>query len=456
VPVTEPPPEPSAEAVAMLAGSRVTVAPEVSETIARLVAMLRTLLPGVFGAAPVPVEMPPREIPRAREGRPGRIRGIDVSHWNGVVDHAAAARGGIAFVIAKATQGTYLTDPRFADNVAAAREAGVIVGAYHFYDYRQSGRAQARHLLEVLGEGGMLDDALPPVVDIECFAPFGTADQAFVRRELRAFSDTVFAATGRLPMIYTSGHMWEEVTGDDPTFGDHPLWVACWRCPEPYLPPGWDDWLVWQIGSMAVQGRSSRLDGNIARDAAALRRASVTGAGVRGRTITRSRSVAIARPEPGTRTRVRVAGGGWSAWSGPGAVVRTSLPGRDGRHAVEVQRRSASGVLGPIATQVVELDRRGPRIGVTPDRTTGTVEVRADDRGGVLEVEVLGSCRVDRTGRTHTDAPVSARSSLSISVPTGSACLLRVRATDRAGNTTRTVSGPWRLGAVVRQGHRAS
>jgi GH25 family lysozyme M1 (1,4-beta-N-acetylmuramidase) len=441
----------------MLAARRVVVPPGARETIAHLVAMLRTLLPGVFGAAPVPVEMPAREIPRAREGRPGRVRGIDVSHWNGVVDHAAAARGGIAFVIAKATQGTYLTDPRFAENVAAAREAGVVVGAYHFYDFRQPGRAQARHLLEVLGEAGMLDDALPPVVDIECFAPFGTADQAFVRRELRAFSDTVFAATGRLPMIYTSGHMWEEVTGDDPTFGDHPLWVACWRCPEPYLPPGWEDWLVWQIGSMAVQGRSSRLDGNIARDAVALRRASMTGAGVRGRTITRSRTVVIARPEPGTRTRVRVAGGGWSSWGEPGAMVKTSLPARDGRHAVEAQRRSASGVLGPISMQMVELDQRGPRVEVALDRATGIIEVRAeDDDRGTTRVEVRTDCRADRTGRSDALEAVSARSAASVALPVAGTCFLRIRATDQAGNTTRLVSGPWRFGGGVRPGHRVS
>lgn len=257
-------------------------------------------------------------------------------------------------------------------------------------------------------------------------------------------------------MIYTSGHMWEEVLGDDPTFGDHPLWVACWRCPEPYLPPGWDDWLVWQIGSMAVQGRSSRLDGNIARDAVALRRASVTGAGVRGRTITRSRSVVIARPEPGTRTRVRVAGGVWSRWSGPGAVVRMSLPGRDGRHAVEVQRRSASGVLGPIETQIVELDRLGPRVEVTRDRASGIVEVRAEDRGGPAGLEVRRDCRADRTGRRETAGPVSDRSLVSVTVPVDSTCLIRIQATDRAGNTTRFVSGPWRLGGIIRPGHRVS
>jgi lysozyme len=449
-------PAPSAQAVAMLATRRVSVSPEVRAAIARVVAWLRSLIPGVLGADPVPIEAPPRTIPRAREGRPGQVRGIDISHWNGVVDQVAAADGGIRFVIAKATQGTYLTDPRFGENVAAAREARVVVGAYHFYDYREPGRAQARHFLEVLAAADVLDDALPPVVDIECFEPFGTADQAFVRKELRAFSDTVFAATGRLPMIYTSGHMWGEVLGDDPGFGDHPLWVACWRCAEPYLPAGWDDWLVWQIGSMAVEGRSSRLDGNIARDSAALRSASTTGSLVRGPSITQRRTVTIVRAGGGARTRVRVAGGRWSAWIRPGVAVRALLPDRDGRHTVEVQRRAASGVLGPIEVASVELDRHGPAVTVALDRGTGRVQVTAEDRGGARRLEVRVSCRADGTGRTVAAAPISGGSSLDLAVPAGSTCRLRIAATDRAGNRTRLLSGPLRRSEVLRPGPRAS
>ena len=30
-------------------------------------------------------------------------------------------------------------------------------------------------------------------------------------------------------MVYTSTHMWDQVMGNDMTFGDNPLWVACWR-----------------------------------------------------------------------------------------------------------------------------------------------------------------------------------------------------------------------------------
>ncbi|MFN8518151.1 MAG: hypothetical protein U0667_01895 [Chloroflexota bacterium] len=62
-------------------------------------------------------------------------------------------------------------------------------------------------------------------------------------------------------MVYTSWYMWRQVTGGDPSFGRLPLWVACWRCPRPLLPAGWDDWDLWQVGSV-VTGRDGRRVGS--------------------------------------------------------------------------------------------------------------------------------------------------------------------------------------------------
>jgi lysozyme len=394
------------------------------------------------------------------------VRGLDVSHWNGTVDHRAAARGGIRFVIAKATQGTYLTDPRFTANVVAARAAGLVLGAYHFYDFRQGGAEQAAHFLRVLAAADALDDTLPPVVDIECFAPFGTADQAFVRRELRAFSDAIFAATGRLPMIYTSGHMWEEATGDDPRFGDHPLWVACWRCPEPYLPAGWDDWLVWQIGSMAIPGRTSRLDGDVFRGqeralvaargpAAAL----VAPGGLMRRRIVTLLPAAFA----GARVRVAIDGGRWIPWSSPDALPRLRLPDDDGPHRIRFQTRSARGVRGPVMTRIIRLDRHPPTVSM--DRTSVptmagdataspvTVYVRASDTSGVRSIAARTVCGVAIgawrrvTGHRRSDVR------LDVLLPADPGCRMEVLVRDAAGNRSHAWGGPWgdRLRAIERR-----
>lgn len=192
------------------------------------------------------------------------VPGIDLSLWNDDVPFRALRRVGVRFAFIKATQGTSIVDPALRDHLAGARAAGYAVGAYHFYDYRLGGRAQGDHFVDAVVDADFPRRALPMVVDVECFPPFGAADRAFVRRELRAFVGRVYERTGRLPMVYTSWYMWRQVTGSDPSFGRLPLWVACWRCARPALPVGWDDWDVWQIGSIVIDDRGRRVGADIA------------------------------------------------------------------------------------------------------------------------------------------------------------------------------------------------
>lgn len=212
---------------------------------------------------PIPRALGPR-LPAAppRLGLVGRMtNGIDLSLWNERVPYRALRDAGARFAVVKATQGTTIVDPAFREHVASARREGMDVGAYHFYDYRVGGRAQADHFVDALVAAGALRRSLPLVVDVECFGPFGAADRTWVRAELRAFVGRVYQRTGHLPMVYTSWYMWRQVTGGDPSFGRLPLWVACWRCSRPLLPTGWDDWDLWQVGSV-VTGPDGRRVGS--------------------------------------------------------------------------------------------------------------------------------------------------------------------------------------------------
>lgn len=213
-------------------------------------------------------EPPPQagspNTPPPRYGSIGdAVGGIDVSHWNGVVPFGLVRDSGVRFVLMKASQGTTFVDPAYGRHFGAAREAGLLVGPYHFYDYRVDGRAQADHFVDTVVAAGGMRGSLPLVVDIECFAPFGAADQDYVRSELRAFVGRIYERTGRLPMVYTSWYMWRAVTGADPAFGDLPLWVACWRCARPALPTGWDDWDFWQVGSVVLPWSGQRLGSDL-------------------------------------------------------------------------------------------------------------------------------------------------------------------------------------------------
>lgn len=60
------------------------------------------------------------------------IKGVDISHHNGVVDWTAVAAAGIEFAIIRSSYGLQSRDGMFVQNVAGAKAAGLKVGAYHY------------------------------------------------------------------------------------------------------------------------------------------------------------------------------------------------------------------------------------------------------------------------------------------------------------------------------------
>ena len=62
----------------------------------------------------------------------GNPHGDDVSSHQGNVNWAATKAAGAQFVVLKATEGTYYTNPYFAQQYNGAYSAGLIRGAYHF------------------------------------------------------------------------------------------------------------------------------------------------------------------------------------------------------------------------------------------------------------------------------------------------------------------------------------
>ena len=197
-----------------------------------------------------PVDAPTVERPR-RGGR-ARVRGIDVSHHNGDIDYADVLDAGRSFVFVKATQDTSFRDPMFEINVQRARQAGVLTGAYHFFDYALDGAEQADHFLDHIEAAGGPSGWLPPVVDVECWRPSGISTHVTSAARLRDLIERIYERTGVLPIIYTSVFMWEQVMGESAGFDDLPLWAACWGCgAPPSLASGWDEWL-----DLADRGRA--------------------------------------------------------------------------------------------------------------------------------------------------------------------------------------------------------
>ncbi len=194
-----------------------------------------------------------------REYRPDRdrypIRGIDVSHHQGVIDWKTVAGDDVAFAYLKATEGGDFRDRAFARNWREARDAGIAVGAYHFFTFCRPGADQAANFLAVVLVEA---DALPPAVDLEFGGNCGrTPDGATMRRELDAFLAPVERAYGKPALLYVTPEFLDAYRKQLPA-------RALWRRSILRKPDGAASWHVWQYHNRGrVDGIVGPVDLNV-------------------------------------------------------------------------------------------------------------------------------------------------------------------------------------------------
>lgn len=133
------------------------------------------------------------------------IHGTDVSKYQDDVDWHALRRAGIAFAFIKATEGGDRLDDRFHENWAAARQAGIPRGAYHFFYFCRTAIEQAQWFIRHVPRDA---NALPPVLDMEWNHLSPTCKlrppAETVRAEMRVFLNAIEKHYGRRPIIYTT------------------------------------------------------------------------------------------------------------------------------------------------------------------------------------------------------------------------------------------------------------
>jgi GH25 family lysozyme M1 (1,4-beta-N-acetylmuramidase) len=162
------------------------------------------------------------------------LHGIDISHWQTGIDLGATDA---QFVIVKVTDGSGGIDPAAAAFAHQVIDAGLLGGAYHYYEGAGTGvaRREADHFV----------DTLQPVIGRALLAldfEHSTTDVAGAH----AFLDRVTERTGVRPLIYMSqslctAHDWSAVAKD------YALWVARYTSADTPGPTGaWDDVTMWQ------------------------------------------------------------------------------------------------------------------------------------------------------------------------------------------------------------------
>jgi lysozyme len=174
-------------------------------------------------------------------------QGVDVSVYQGSVNWPAAKAAGIEFAIARISDGTYL-DTDFATNWAGIKAAGMVRGAYQFFEPGEDPTTQANIVIQKVGVLGAGD--LPVTADMEVT---GGQSPATIAANLQTWVNAVKAGTGKAPMIYTALGYWNGSVGST-AFGNLPLWAANWGVTCPNLANGWSNWKFWQYsdtGSVA-------------------------------------------------------------------------------------------------------------------------------------------------------------------------------------------------------------
>ena len=155
------------------------------------------------------------------------IAGIDVSKHNGVIDFAQVAADDYQFAFIKASEGKTYKDDAFDRNYRGAREAGLKVGAYHFFRKNRTGQEQADNLLAVI-RGKKLD--LPVVIDLE--DDWGNGATVDRQTTLQRVMEMVkcLKDNGYRVMIYTNldgyGKYYKNI------LGDCDLWLCSFNSPD--------------------------------------------------------------------------------------------------------------------------------------------------------------------------------------------------------------------------------
>jgi lysozyme len=194
------------------------------------------------------------------------VHGIDISRWQGTIDWAAVRAAGTRFAFIKATEGGDHIDPRFRDNWAGARAAGIPTGAYHFVYWCRPAHEQAQWFVQhIPPTNDQL--SLPPILDVEWNGHSRTCPRKVSREtaieKMRLMLRELEQHTGRRPIIYTDIPFHKDVIEGTTEFEGYPFWIrsTAARPEERYANRRWEFW------QYTTTGRVPGIKGDVDRNA---------------------------------------------------------------------------------------------------------------------------------------------------------------------------------------------
>lgn len=218
--------------------------------------MRRWRVPGIFLLLLIAMLFP------VKASAAGKVKGIDVSVYNGTIDWEKVKDQGYTYVMIKTGDGQEPEnfeddiDPLFEDHYQGAKAAGLKVGVYHVCCCRSvsDAKKEAEYCLKILN-GRELD--YPVAYDMEMDGNFAKG-KANTTKMAKAFCDRIRSA-GYTPMIYSSAEKlnkyfsWKKLSGIL-------VWVAHYDVRKPDFSGIYHMWQHSNTGSVA--GASSNVDLN--------------------------------------------------------------------------------------------------------------------------------------------------------------------------------------------------
>ena len=202
------------------------------------------------------------------------VRGIDVSSYQTVTSWSQL-KGAVGYVFVKATEGTSFTSSTWRKYFAAARDAGLLVGSYHFASpTAQNAKAEAAHFVSELQAAGWKSGRdLPPALDLEATGGLGKSALTAWALAFMQEVDRRLGLTGDLRCgLYVNRDYQLNKTNGAELLAGRWLWLAKWPNPGGPWPSKDGDMpaaAVWQWTDKAtVKGVSGVVDGNVATLAA--------------------------------------------------------------------------------------------------------------------------------------------------------------------------------------------
>jgi lysozyme len=180
------------------------------------------------------------------------VRGIDISHHQGVIDWERVKGEGINFVYMKATEGGDHKDREFPDNWQAASRIGMVKGAYHFFTFCTPGSEQAANFCAMVP---VEPNTLPPAIDFESSGNCKARPKKdTVLKELTVFIRALEKRYGQSPILYVTYDSYEAyIKGVFPAYH---VWIR-----DIFRKPHISDRLSWTFWQYAHRGRVEGIKG---------------------------------------------------------------------------------------------------------------------------------------------------------------------------------------------------